>query len=160
MSLKAYKPETEAVKLGKSGAFNVRGMSTRDISKLLREHMEDIELMFGIYENMSAAGSDSAFVDRVIGHLITEMPLLATKIIVIASDEGEFDEEALANVEKLPLPIQMDALLKVMKLTFEEVGGVKKFMQTVMTMLAGMGLRRLNMKDLNALVAAHRNPGP
>lgn len=151
MGLKDYQPETEVVKLGKANSFTVRGLSTRDISKLLRAHTQDVEMLFSVYSNLKKTSTDDAFMNQVIGVLIGDMPMLTTELLVLCSDE-EHDAASRAAIDCLPMPVQMDALMKIFKLTFEEVGGVKKWAQSTLSLVANMGFRRLNLKELNTLV--------
>jgi len=60
--------------------------------------------------------------------LAQTVPDLAAAVIALASDEPD----AVDVVRSLPLPVQLDALIAVGKLTFTDEGAVPKF-------LAGLG---------------------
>lgn len=127
MSLSEFKPDTLEVKT-KKVSFEVRGLSFIDLSSLLRTHLNDLESLFTLYEKDSAAGAVSNMaMARYATSLIREAPGLVAHIIALAADEPEM----VNNAARLPLLAQTDALQKIGKLTFEEVGGVKKLMAQI-----------------------------
>jgi hypothetical protein len=140
MKLSNYTPETAKVPLGKQGHFEVRGLSLVDIAALLRRHQADMELIFSMYEKAAAeatTGKDGIG-DTLILNLLTDAPLLAGEIICMASGD---DEATAEQARTLPFPTQALALVAVLKLTFEEVGGVKNFLGTLMSMMSGIGVK-------------------
>lgn len=140
MKLSDYTPETTKVPLGKQGHLEVRGLSFIDVTSMIRNHQSDMELLFEMYEaavQASGKGNDSVG-DTLILKLLTDAPMLAGEIIRAAcNDEAATSEQA----RMLPFPTQALALVAILKLTFEEVGGVKNFLGTLMPMLSGIGIK-------------------
>lgn len=127
MSLSEFAPETLQVKT-KRATFDVRGLSFLDLAELLKVHHNDLESLFALYEKDSAAGAISNIaMARYATTLIKEAPGLVAHIIALAADEPTMVD----NASRLPLLAQTDALQKIGKLTFEEVGGVKKLFQMI-----------------------------
>lgn len=135
MPLATYVAPREKVKLGKDNDFTVRGLSTADVSKLLQNHRQDLEVLFSVFEKSKELSTES--IESVALYLMQDMPTLTAELIVIASDEPE---AGIEQVMMLPLPSQLDALGKIMKLTFEEAGGLKNFVAMLMTLLRGFGI--------------------
>lgn len=135
MPLATYVAPREKVALGKNDHFTVRGLSTADVSKLLQEHRQDLEALFTVFETSKELSTQS--IEAVTMYLLQDMPSLTAELIVIASDEPDATVE---QVVLLPLPSQLDALGKIMKLTFEEAGGLKNFVAMLMTLLRGFGI--------------------
>src|ERR1700748_2927400 len=131
MKLSDYTPETSLIPLGKKGHLEVRGLSFIDITGLLRRHQADMELMFEMYESAVAASSkgNDSIGDTLILKMLTEAPMLAGEIICTACGDLEATSE---QARMLPFPTQALALVAVLKLTFDEVGGVKNFLGTLM----------------------------
>lgn len=127
MSLSDFQPETLTVKV-KNTSFDVRGLSFIDISALMRTHMDDLESMFNLYEaEANNATFGNVAMARYATRLISDAPGLVSHVIALAADEPGM----VNKVERLPIVAQLDALQKIGKLTFEEVGGVKKLIEMV-----------------------------
>ena len=138
MKLSDYTPETAKVPLGKQGHLEVRGLSFIDITTLMRRHQADMQNMFDLYEQASAGSGNDSIGDALILKLLTEAPMLAGELICVAcGDEAATSEQARA----LPFPTQALALVSILKLTFEEVGGVKNFLGALMPMLNSVGVK-------------------
>jgi hypothetical protein len=135
MPLATYVAPREKVALGKNDSFTVRGLSTADVSKLLQNHRQDLEALFSVFEKSKELSTQS--VEVVTMYVLEDMPSLAAELILIASDEPD---ASLDQVVLLPMPSQLDALGKIMKLTFEEAGGLKNFVAMILTLLRGFGI--------------------
>lgn len=135
MPLSDYRPERQDVTF-KSGAFAVRGLTLDDIGLLIRAHYDDLAGIIELYDESAAEIFTKRGLDKFVLRLCTSAPGLVGSIIVLASDEA--GDEAEAAVRRLPFPVMVDALLKVGKLTFEEVGGLGNFMATCGSLLGGM----------------------
>lgn len=127
MSLADFKPETLTVSF-KGGSFDVRGLSIIDLSQLMRTHLNDLDALFDLYEkeanNISFGNVAMA---KYATRLISDAPGLVSHIIALSADEPEMVNAA----ERLPMMAQLDAIQKIGKLTFEEVGGVKKLIEMI-----------------------------
>lgn len=122
MALSDYQPDTLTIAAGKT-SFDVRGLSFLDLSSLLRTHYEDLESLFDLYENDArSVDFTNVAMARYATALIKDAPGLVSHLIALAADEPEM----VNAVHRLPLLSQVDALRAIGKLTFEEVGGVKK----------------------------------
>jgi hypothetical protein len=136
MALKDYQPERLEV-TSKKLTFSVRGLSLNDLTVILRGHGEDLERLIALYNSIAdMGGSRSDVSGRMVSTMLTDVPLLAARVIAQATDEDGIE---LDNVVRIPMPLQIDALQKIMKLTFEEVGGVKKFGAVLLKTLNDMG---------------------
>ena len=63
--------------------------------------------------------------------VLQEAPALVADIICRAADEPDAHDRA----RMLPLPIQLNALEVITKLTFEDAGGPKAFLVSVMSLV-------------------------
>lgn len=126
MGLRDITLPTETISVGRA-SFSVRGLSFEDMTALIARHQSALELLI---ERYNTKGSDA----EVLQFLVRETPTLTAQIIALASDEPD-QEEA---VRKLPMPKQIDALTAIAKLTFEEVGGVKKFAEQLAGLFGGL----------------------
>lgn len=132
MSLSDFQPETITVSHRRI-TLELRGLSFVDISSLMRTHMNDLETLFDMYEqeanNISFGNVAMA---RYVTRLVSDAPALVSHIIALAADEPEMVNKAA----KLPLTLQLDSLKAIGKLTFEEVGGVKKLLEMLNDLVA------------------------
>lgn len=114
----------------RGGEFAVRAFSLDDVTAIMREDFAGLNDVLNLYtENIPqnvAVNATMHFIVKMIGRA----PDLAARIIAIAVDEPE-------NVDKartLPIPVQVDAIKKIMSLTFDEWGGPKKFAENLQTL--------------------------
>lgn len=125
MALSDFTPETIEIK-SKRVSFEVRGLSMIDLSSLLRVHYDDLENLFRLYEEEGDKPEFSnVAMARYATKLISDAPGLVSHIIALAADEPQMVDQA----KRLPMMVQLDALKAIGKLTFEEVGGVKKLVE-------------------------------
>lgn len=129
MALSDFTPERHEVKLNK-GSFHVTGLSLDAVAKLLKTHLGEMETVFDMVTGSfkSVEEIDTA---GLAHRLITESPGLAANIIACAAGEPE----AAAQAAMLPFPVQVETLQAIGRLTFEEVGGVKKAMGTILQLV-------------------------
>jgi len=124
MALSDFTPEIITIGAGKKATFDVRGLSFLDLSSLLRTHHNDLENLFDLYEKEAGQDISNIAMAKYATALIKDAPGLVAHLIALAADEPEMVNQ----VHRLPLLSQVDALRAIGKLTFEEVGGVKKLM--------------------------------
>ena len=129
MSLSNYKAESHEFVL-KGGSFSVEGLSLEHVSVLVREHLPDIEALFELFQTTENIGG--ADLEPVIKAVISQAPGFAANVIALAS--GEPGSAPVA--AKLPFPVQVEALMKIGDMTFNEVGGIKKSLELVTALLA------------------------
>ena len=130
--LATYTPEYDQVHVG-SQVMRVRGLTADDIGLMVRAHLDTVETIFQAVKTTMdgpVAGDATA---RFILTLAQDAPEMAAQVIAIAADEPDQG----ANARKLPFPVQVDALQKIGRLTFEEAGGVEGFVNALAALLAG-----------------------
>jgi hypothetical protein len=130
-----FQPPREAVAWAGGGA-SVRGLSLEDVSRLVRTHYVDLEQLIALYDDRAALPSIGGLtLDDTVLTLCRDAPQFAATAVLLAADEAG-DERAEEAVRRLPLPVMVDALRKVSRLTFEEAGGLRPFLGTLSALLA------------------------
>lgn len=130
MSLAAYQPPRVEVELGEE-TVSVSGLSLESITTLVRTHLPDLEALFDLMQaGDNLKGED---VMKLAAALVSQAPGFAANVIALGC--GEPDQ--VAQAEKIPGPKQMELLVTIGNLTFQEVGGVKKSWEMI-TGLLGM----------------------
>lgn len=135
MSLKTYKPATDTVELPGDQTLVVRGLTTNDLSALFSRYAGDIESVFRLLVDGKSKGSiavDDA--SATVAQFINSAPAIAASVIACGAGDGD-DVDAFEIALSLPFPAQLDALLKIGKLTFGTEKSVKKFLATASTMI-------------------------
>lgn len=125
MPLSDYVQETETIKLGKT-TFTVRGLSAQDFASLMRVHTDTMRDLGVKLTVMQKTGTLNA-VSGVIATMDLA-PVVAAHAIQLAT--GEHDVP-LEHIMKIPAPTQIDALNKILRLTWEDVGGPKALAEIV-----------------------------
>jgi len=135
MALKELRLPTETVEVPGSGEFTVRGLSLVDTKPLVRKHAGELSSLFNLISNSQKSGEiDIEDAALTAARFLDQAPALMADIIAIASGEEDAFEAAL----QLPIPVQVDALTKIGRLTFASEGSVKKFLQTVIVMMGSL----------------------
>lgn len=143
MSLSAYKPKRETIKVDSEFSLSVRALGLTDIRDLISNHLVALDELFArvtqSQQNVFASPNvdDGLTGNMLIKTLITDAPDIAARIICLANDEADVDS-AMAGAMSLPLPVQMETLITIGNLTFADYGGPKKFVETVVTMIQAM----------------------
>lgn len=135
MSLRTFTPPSAEIMHGDKPAFTVRGLSLADLSHLMRTHMPDIQVIVALWRDFQAAGSDGD-IFPVIAALAADAPILAAHVIACCAGEPDAHE----NAKQLPIPLQIEALTQIFRLTFEEYGGLEKTVAALAKMAAGFGV--------------------
>jgi len=121
----------------KTGEFVVRGIGLDTITALFHDgNREDMETAVGELEAVYRAsqGKDNAALTEGLTRLVVRLPALTAKLIARAADEpGEWEK-----VMKLPLPVQLDTLLAIGRMTFDGEDSIKNFVSGLTTMLASI----------------------
>jgi len=123
MALRDYKAPKETVTF-EGGCFDIRGISFSNLSVLIREHFSDLEMVYKILMESETGDGEIDF-QSVIAAVVSNCPQLIARIICISADED--DEQGYDAAYNLSFPIQIDIVARIVKLSFYEVGGVKKF---------------------------------
>jgi hypothetical protein len=135
MSLRTFTPPSAEIMHGDKPAFTVRGLSLADLSHLMRTHMPDIQVIVGMWQDFQAAGP-SGDIYLVLTTLAADAPILAAHIIACCAGDPDAHEQA----KQLPIPLQIEALTQIFRLTFEEYGGLEKTVAALAKMAAGFGV--------------------
>lgn len=148
MALSDYVPERRPVVVNGKPLFAVEGLSFDTLAVLVKTHMPDFDAIFGTIQDGEIRGEDRlAHLQRVSQNIVLQAPGLAANIISVASGEP-LDEKLVAAARRLPFPAQVEALMNIGELTFEEVGGIKKAVESLTALLM-----RLRTKPLQTPVA-------
>lgn len=121
MSLASFTPATAAITHKGEVAFTVRGLTLADLSLMMRTHMPDIHLLAALWTQYQAEGLDGD-IFPFLTTLATDAPFVVAHIIAHGCGEPGLHEKAAL----LPVPLQIEALEAVFRLTFEEYGGLEK----------------------------------
>jgi len=136
MSLRNITIPKREVPVGSEQKFTVSGVSADQVFGLYSRHREDLGVLF---DNL--AGRDRAERSEVLNSIegiIAQFPLVIAEAIALASgskpDSEHWDEE-VAVARSLPMPVQVDALMKVGELTFSPDMPPKKFFALLVGMI-------------------------
>lgn len=114
--------------------LSVRGVSFDDVMHLADTYGPTMAVMFGrIQSGSSLANAD---VRTIIGNLAKEAPDMVAAAIALATDE--YDDETVAIAKQLPFPVQLEALEAIFQRTFASEAEVKKLIESVTRMIAGV----------------------
>lgn len=138
MGLNNYIPQRHAFDL-QGGSFSVRGLSLEDVSRLIATHLPDLEALYDLFaSNKINSTSDEQF-ENLIKTLVIEAPGFAANVIALAADEPDTAKQAAM----LPFPVQIEALMKIGDMTFTDVGGLGKGMESIAALLKKANLTKL-----------------
>ncbi|QJI52981.1 pre-tape measure protein [Xanthomonas phage FoX4] len=134
MAISDYTPETREIQIVGKTSFSVKGVSLHELSPLIRVHLPDLEQLFDIFENL--AEREKQNIPLVAGRVIAQAPGFAANLIAMCAGEPE----AAPKVQQMPFPTQVQALAAISELTFTEVGGVKKGLEILASLISKKGL--------------------
>lgn len=128
----------EEVVAFKGGSFIVRGLNLEAVSHIIRLHgprMTSLFEQFKLHAVTALSGGedpDALNLANYITPLLQEAPDIAAHVVALAAGEAN---PSIAM--RLPFPVQVDALEKVLNLTFDEEGGPGKLLETVIRLAQG-----------------------
>lgn len=108
-------------------SFTVRGLSTEDVSAILSRFGSEVVMLFGGL--LSGQAVDVETMPAMMRTLVVEAPTLVAEVIARAADDPS--EKGVSRARKLPLPVQVDALIAVYHNTFTSESELKKFVGVV-----------------------------
>lgn len=117
-------PTAEVEVPGAGLSLTLRGLSTLDVSALMKRHGEALN---DVYETNIAGAEDLPAVMQVARSLMETAPLAVAEIIALANEAPDHVE----TVSKLPLPVQLECLKQIALLTFHSEAEVGKLLETV-----------------------------
>jgi hypothetical protein len=122
------------------GSFDVRGLSLSDITVLVGFHKERLTELFDQFAIKDANGLKQLSPDASLDFgatALTAAPLLVAHVIAMAEERPHGQDPAISVALKLPVDVQIDAIEKILKLTFSTEGGPKKVLETVVRAVVG-----------------------
>ncbi|KAJ09103.1 hypothetical protein [Pseudomonas aeruginosa] len=138
MALSDYTPERREVCVNGKPLFYVEGLSLETLALLIRTHMPDFEAVFAILINSEQAGGNfNGQLQRAALGIAQQAPGLAANIIAACSGE-ELSADLVRSASRLPFTAQVEALTQIGELTFREAGGIKKAMESLITLLMSL----------------------
>ncbi len=133
MALKHYRPKHDTILAGEQEVA-IFGLTVSDISILMDAHRVAIGEMYDLFSNTAKEGGIDKRIDHVIVESVRRVPDLVAGVIALAAREPDAVEQA----KSLPFTTQVDALVKVFTLTFDEVGGLGNFSAVLQRALQGI----------------------
>jgi hypothetical protein len=130
MALKHLKLPTAEVE-NPGGNFTVRGLSFVDITALVGLHQAELSALFDQIK-VGEGKLDIEDPSAMLSGLMAQAPEAAAQIIALAADEPD-----VAIAVTLPFPVQLDALEKIVGMTFAAEGGAKKVLETIIRVATG-----------------------
>lgn len=153
MALSDFVPECRQVKVDGKELFSVQAINLETLAVLVQTHFPDLEHVFDILLAGEVEGETlPAQMQRISSGLALRAPSLLANIIAVCSTEP-LTEALVNNARRLPFPIQVEAMMLIGALTFEEAGGVKKAVESLIILFA-----TLRMKKTRQTVAAPEIP--
>lgn len=136
MALSDLKLPTYELKIG-SQSVVLYGLTLENVTFLIQRHREELDSLVEAGKSLGAeAFADNAAINGFLAATVKEMPKLVGSIIACAS--GDTSAGAVEIARRLPLPRQTEALEAIARLTFEESGGVKKFVDDLKRLVGSL----------------------
>lgn len=129
MGLASYQPARHELVMSEGSVISVTGLSLNHISRLIHHHFQDIEALFAIFEKHDQVHSGD--LEHIFLGLIQDAPGFVANVIALAAGEPDEAEKA----QGLPFPVQIQLLTSIADLTFRDVGGPKKALEMVTSLL-------------------------
>lgn len=126
MSLADFKIGKRPVKF-QGGALEFRGICFEDITGLLRNHLDELNNLFAMYDDEEKRATMIASSGEFALRVVRDAPEMVALLIANCADEPG----AIEIARRLPLPVQVDCIKVIFEQTFEESGGAKKFFDSV-----------------------------
>lgn len=115
------------------GDFTVRGLSLDQVTILFSRRRPVMEDLFQRMKDGNVQGISMDDARDMGTSLLAYAPDLAAEIIMLAS--GDDDAESFDVAKSLPMPVQVEALEQIGRLTFATEGGVKKFLAQMIELM-------------------------
>lgn len=129
-------PYAEVKVPGTDKTLRVRGLDFTGLTKLFRNFAAEVDMVFQRFDQLAVKGEDGEIAINMAGamdlglELIEKCPLFAAYIIALAADAPD-EPEVRTKFQRLPFPVQIEALEHIAKLTFDGEDGPKKAVEVV-----------------------------
>lgn len=137
MALADYQPRRHQLVVDGQPLCTLRGLTTPDIAVLVEAHHPDLLALMDLI-NVGRALEDGELMTITVS-LLQHAPGVAANIIAIASDEPTSGPVA----EKLPFPVQLEALQAIGDMTFTEAASVKKTLGVIAALLQKTNVKKM-----------------
>lgn len=140
MPLSSHIIRTAKVQLSKDNDFDVRAITFPDLALLVQFKMPELIAIVAKYQDAKADPTDRKNIGELAIMVARDFPSLAVEIISACVVGELVDDTMRLKIAALPMPIQLDALGKIAKMTVEESGGLGNLfadLRRQMTELAG-----------------------
>ena len=129
MPLSTHTIRTEKVRLSKDNDFDVRAVTFPDLAFMVSTRMPDLVAIVAKYQESRDAAQRGEIMSRTnmtdLAIMVSrDFPTLAVEMISACVYGEEVTPEMRRTIAALPMPVQLDALVKISKLTVEEAGGL------------------------------------
>ena len=141
MNLRDIRVATEAVRVDDEQSFDVRGLSFADILSVFQKNTVQTRALFReVVGGLSESGLTADSIMAVASKAATEVPEVVAALVAHAADQPENADTVL----RLPMLVQLNAIEKVIALTFTSEAELEKLVEIV-TSVAGKLLGSLTM---------------
>lgn len=124
MPLSAYQPRSEKVALGKDNDFVVRALTFPAVAALVADRATELAAIVAKYQETRKDITSTKNIGDLVTMVVRDFPNLATEIVSSCIVGETVDAPLIDKIKLLPFPVQLDALLKIGRLTVEEAGGL------------------------------------
>lgn len=144
MALSNYKAATRSFPLGDEPLV-IKGLSLVDMTTLIRHHLPDLEALVDLASQTLSGRKELNESDmNVLAISLAEhAPGFVGNLIATAEVGGKKDQASAEAAMTLPFPLQIELLVAIADLTFNEVGGIKKAFERVAALLKNDKMRAL-----------------
>lgn len=127
---------TETVSF-KGGSFDVGGLSLSDITVLVASHKDTLNGIFKQYVTGEGIELNPDAGLPLIVDLVQMAPIVVAHAIALAEMREAGEEPQISTALRLPVDVQIEAVEKILRLTFQTEGGLGKVMETVIRAFTG-----------------------
>lgn len=123
MPISAYQPRTARIPLGKTD-FEVRPLTFPDIALMANEHMPTLVAIVAKYNEAKEDIYSKKNWTNLAMSVARDFPTFSTEIISACVVGEPVTPETRKTIALLPAPVQMTAMVEIIRMTVEEAGGM------------------------------------
>lgn len=133
MQLRDYEIPKATIPLPGKTSFEVRGLTTADISFLIENHLGPITRAVKLYQESRADILTGGNLNKFVMALAGDAPQLVAEVISAAADS--LDDKTRAIAKQLPITVQIAAMAEIARLTMQESDGLKNLLAETVKVL-------------------------